>query len=212
MRLATMQLNATLGVLVWFSFASGQTATTAGAETATTSIANDAKVKTDEATIPAPQVWIHLIGGRRIQVDEVTQSTDGIWYTRDNVSTFLDAARFVRIERPAERPPDSGAGSVAKRKWSISDSAKVEAFFRSRFGRSLPLTALGQSDLHDRWGWDHRNGMDVGLHPDSEEGKALIDFLKQEQIPFLAFRTFIPGVATGPHIHVGNGSPRLRSR
>ena len=79
----------------------------------------------------------------------------------------------------------------------------------TRFKRPLPLTAFGQSELHNRWGLDHRNSMDVGLHPDSVEGKALIKFLTSEQIPFLAFRTSVPGVATGPHIHVGNGSHRM---
>jgi hypothetical protein len=54
--------------------------------------------------------------------------------------------------------------------------------------------------------------MDVGLHPDSAEGRALIEFLRTEAIPFLAFRSAVPGVATGPHIHIGNRSPRITSR
>jgi hypothetical protein len=36
------------------------------------------------------------------------------------------------------------------------------------------------------------------------EGRALIKFLRSEGIPFLAFRGPIPGVATGPHIHIVN--------
>ena len=54
--------------------------------------------------------------------------------------------------------------------------------------------------------------MDVGLHPDSLEGRGLIEFLRREDIPFLAFREAIPGVATGPHTHVGNPSRRLSAR
>ena len=65
-----------------------------------------------------------------------------------------------------------------------------------------------KSDLHTRWGLDHRNGMDVGLHPDSVEGRALIEFLRAESIPFLVFRGPVPGVATGPHIHIGMPSHR----
>ncbi|HEV2827833.1 MAG TPA: hypothetical protein VGW76_09530 [Pyrinomonadaceae bacterium] len=157
-----------------------------------------------------PTVWIHLVGGRRMQVDDVTQMTDGVWYTQGNLSTFLDAARVIRIERSEPRRPDSPAAVVAgSGSWKISDSARVENFFLSRFKRRLPTTALGQSELHTRWGLDHRNGMDVGLHPDSSEGKELIKFLTSEAIPFLAFRGSIPGVATGPHIHVGNGSHRI---
>jgi hypothetical protein len=162
------------------------------------------------AASSGPTVWIHLVDGRRLQVDDVTQMSDGIWYTRGSLSTFLDAARVIRIERSEPRKQGSPAAVVAgSGRWKISDSARVEDFFLSRFKRPLPTTAFGQSPLHTRWGLDHRNGMDVGLHPDSSEGKALIKFLTSEEIPFLAFRGSIPGVATGPHIHVGNGSHRI---
>jgi hypothetical protein len=53
--------------------------------------------------------------------------------------------------------------------------------------------------------------MDVGLHPDSSEGKSLIDYLRKSGIPFLAFRQAVPGAATGPHIHIGKPSNRLSS-
>jgi len=49
----------------------------------------------------------------------------------------------------------------------------------------------------------------VALHPDSAEGRALIGFLQARGIPFLAFRGAVPGVATGPHIHIGSPSHRL---
>ena len=160
-----------------------------------------------------PEIWLHLVGGRRMQVDEVFENATGIWFKLGNVSTFMDRTRVLRVERrsnikqelSAEAPRGSG-------RWSVSDSARVEHFFLSKFGRPLPLTALGQSDLHTRWGYDHRQGMDVGLHPDSREGKALIQFLRSEEIPFLTFREAVPGVATGPHIHVGNPSRRLPVR
>ena len=77
---------------------------------------------------------------------------------------------------------------------------------------AVATSAFGQSDLHTRWGLDHRNGMDVGLHPDSVEGRALIEFLRAESIPFLVFRGPVPGVATGPHIHIGNRSSRSYGR
>jgi hypothetical protein len=98
----------------------------------------------------------------------------------------------------------SGAGS-----WSIANLSTVQRFFQQTFGRALPMSAVGQSSTHDRLGWDHRNAVDVGLHPDSAEGHALINYLQQAGIPFLAFRSAIPGVATGPHIHIGFPSHRL---
>jgi hypothetical protein len=146
-------------------------------------------------------------------VDEVIEMSDGFWYKRGNVTTFLDRARVERIERhtdanlPAPLVPIAGSG-----RWRISDAARIEDFFAATFKRPLPLSAVGQTELHNRWGLDHRNGMDVGLHPDSDEGRALITFLRSEGIPFLAFRSAIPGVATGPHIHIGNPSPRFSPR
>lgn len=158
-------------------------------------------------------VTIFLVQGWPIVVDEVVKSNDGFWYKRGNVSTFLERARVERIEH--SKPPGPVVATEAVEgtgKWKIADAARVESFFESRFKRSLPLTAFGQSDLHTRWGLDHRNGMDVGLHPDSVEGRALIEFLRGETIPFLAFRGPIPGVATGPHIHIGNRSSRFHGR
>lgn len=158
-------------------------------------------------------VIIHLAQGGQLEVDEVSEDADGVWYKRGSISTFLDRTKVRRIERPA--PPAAATDPTpikGEGKWHLADASKVKEFFQSAFNRPLPLTAFGQSELHDRWGWDHRNGMDVGLHPDSAEGRALITFLRSQSIPFLAFRGPIPGVATGPHIHVGNRSPRLNLR
>lgn len=93
--------------------------------------------------------------------------------------------------------------------WSISNLSTVQQYFSSKFGKPLPTSAIGQSATHNRMGWDHRNSVDVGLHPDSAEGRALIAYLQSAGIPFLAFRSAIPGVATGPHIHIGSPSHRL---
>ncbi|MDQ3819018.1 MAG: TolC family protein [Acidobacteriota bacterium] len=98
-----------------------------------------------------------------------------------------------------------GAGA-----WSLSNAWKVQQFFQQRFGRPLPISAFGQSALHDRWGLDHRNAMDVGVNPSSVEGQALIAFLRSNGIPFAAFRAAIFGSATGPHIHIGLPSHRTK--
>jgi hypothetical protein len=156
---------------------------------------------------------IVLVGSGPLVVDEVTESSDGYWYKRGNVSTFLDRARVARIEYPKLESDAAGPErSDSNGRWRLADAGKVKEFFLAKFNRPLPLSAFGQSDLHTRWGLDHRNGMDVNLHPDSAEGRALIEFLRAESIPFLVFRGPIPGVATGPHIHVGNRSPRSYGR
>lgn len=93
--------------------------------------------------------------------------------------------------------------------WSLSEAWKVQSFFLEKFRRPLPISAFGQSAVHDRWGLDHHNAMDVPINPDAPEGQALMLFLHSSGIPFSAFRMAIPGAATGPHIHVGRPSHKL---
>lgn len=95
------------------------------------------------------------------------------------------------------------------RAWSLSEAAAIKQFFMLRFGRPLPIHVFGQSPLHDRWNYDHRNAMDVGLNPASREGQALLEYLRANGVPFTAFHFAIPGVATGPHFHVGLPSHRI---
>lgn len=93
--------------------------------------------------------------------------------------------------------------------WAVGNLTEIQSFFYSKFGRSLPTSAVGQSATHNRLGYDHRNAVDVALHPDSVEGKALLNYLQNQGIPFLAFRAAVSGVATGPHIHIGSPSHRI---
>lgn len=95
------------------------------------------------------------------------------------------------------------------KQWSIGGLSGLQAFFFNAFGHALPTSAIGQSSTHDLLGYNHRNAVDVALHPDTVQGRALISYLQVQGIPFLAFRAAVPGVATGPHIHVGSPSHRL---
>ena len=97
----------------------------------------------------------------------------------------------------------TGAGS-----WNLGDAWKVQRFFTDTFKKSLPVAVFGQGAIHDRWRLDHHNAMDIQLHPDDAEGRALLDFLQKNGIPYSAFRSAIPGTATGPHIHIGRPSHR----
>jgi len=92
--------------------------------------------------------------------------------------------------------------------WRLADAGNIEKFFLNTFGRVLPISALGQTATHERLHFDHRNAMDVALHPDSKEGQSLLAYLRQAGIPFIAFRNAVPGAATGAHIHIGKPSPR----
>ncbi len=86
---------------------------------------------------------------------------------------------------------------------------ELDRFFVARFARALPVSARGQTPVHDRLGLDHHHALDIAVHPDSEEGQALIEYLERHRMPFLAFRGIVPGASTGAHVHVGRASARL---
>jgi hypothetical protein len=100
---------------------------------------------------------------------------------------------------------------VGASRWVLSDFAKVDAFFRLKFAKPLPLSAVGQTATHNQLGFDHREAVDVAVHPDGVEGQALIGYLASQGISFIAIRGAIPGSATGAHIHIGPPSKRLSS-
>lgn len=112
--------------------------------------------------------------------------------------TYFDNLRYIRY---------TGASLHA---WSLRDYSKVESFFLAKVGRSLPVSAFGQSETHNRLGFDHSNSFDVALHPDTAEAQMLMSYLRSQGIPFTAFRGPIPGNATGAHIHIGYPSSRFR--
>jgi hypothetical protein len=99
---------------------------------------------------------------------------------------------------------------VGRSHWALaSDYAKVDEYFRAKFGRLLPISAFGQTETHDRLGFDHSNALDVAVHPDSVEGQVLQGFLRAQGISFIAIRGAIVGTATGAHLHIGLPSKRL---
>lgn len=113
---------------------------------------------------------------------------------RQRKGTTITTASFIRY---------TGAGG-----WVLSQAGKIESFFQQAFKRPLPIAVFGQGSIHNQWRLDHRNAMDINLNPDGAEGQALMQYLRSNGIPFSAFRGAIPGVATGPHIHIGLPSHR----
>ena len=87
---------------------------------------------------------------------------------------------------------------------------EIGSMYRHAFGSSPPISADGDTDLHRSLGLDHSGRIDVALHPDSDEGMFLIYMLESLGIPYIAFRSAVPGQSTGPHIHVGPPSERIR--
>ena len=62
---------------------------------------------------PRSQSVIFLVGGARFKVDEVYETSEGAWYSRGNLSVFLERSRIARITK--EDPFSSGRG------WKNSD-------------------------------------------------------------------------------------------
>ncbi len=84
-------------------------------------------------------VWIFLVGGAKMEVDEANETAEGVWYKRGNLSIFIERSRIDRIER--ERIVESGADEVAtvKRKrrerfWT-SGSARIDSLIRQNGAR-----------------------------------------------------------------------------
>jgi hypothetical protein len=87
---------------------------------------------------------------------------------------------------------------------------KVENAFTRKFGKPLPVSAMGETAVHRSLGFDHRGRVDVAVSPDQPEGVWLREYLTENHIPYFAFRQAVPGKATGAHIHLGPMSTRLK--
>ncbi len=148
---------------------------------------------------------------------EVLERTRARVREADAMVAEAEAARQL-ASLPAPRAGETGPappnlvrfGGWAE--WSLAMAPRLEAFFQQRFGRPLPVSAFGQTAVHDRLGFDHRDALDVAVHPDSPEGEAVMAWLRQHGVSFLAFRAPVAGEATGAHVHVGDPSPRMAAR
>lgn len=64
-------------------------------------------------------VWIHLVGGARVEADGLTESAAGAWYRRGSLSVFIERARIDHIEREElESLADSDSSSKKARGWT----------------------------------------------------------------------------------------------
>jgi hypothetical protein len=131
---------------------------------------------------------------------------------------LLQAEIRLRLDRLAPLPRGGYEDSTALVRfngaspWSLKDVPRLEQQFAAVFQRSLPISAVGQTRVHDRLGLDHRTAIDVAVHPDSTEGRWLMAHLRQAGIPFIGVRAVVPGSSTGAHVHIGLPSPRLLAR
>lgn len=90
-----------------------------------------------------------------------------------------------------------------------ADILEIDAMYFEEFAKPLPISAAGSTGLHVSMGFDHTGRYDVAVHPDEIEGLFLMSLLEEWDIPYIAFRSAVPGQATGPHIHIGPPSLRI---
>ncbi len=121
----------------------------------------------------------------------------------DAEQRFEQAARTATNLKTAMQRYD-GSGT-----FKLSELKAISTGFEERFHHALPVSAIGETALHQSMGLDHRGRVDIALNPDSAEGAWLRQFLEKLRIPYLAFRSAVAGAATAPHIHIGPGSTRL---
>ncbi|MCA1618272.1 MAG: lytic transglycosylase domain-containing protein [Acidobacteria bacterium] len=84
-------------------------------------------------------VWIHLVGGAKMEVDEASESAEGVWFKRGNISTFIERARIDHVERERVRPEEvaaaaGGAPKKRERRWTTG-SARLDAIIRQNGAR-----------------------------------------------------------------------------
>jgi LysM repeat protein len=104
------------------------------APTQTPDVANT-PVVTPAARKPEPKeipIWIYLVDGARLRVDEIREVADGAWYNRGKLTIFLDRERIARIER--EEPGVPGGGDLKQHGWSSGNST-IDDMIRKNAGR-----------------------------------------------------------------------------
>src|ERR1041385_2495820 len=78
-------------------------------------VQQDSDKKQEPSTSAVSLITIELVGGGRLEVEELRETSEGIWYRRGGVTTLLDPKRVARIEQPS-------SGQTAQLAW---DQAKL---------------------------------------------------------------------------------------
>jgi hypothetical protein len=154
----------------------------------------------------------HELTASRVKLAETEKQIEEVDLLVAEVNAAEELAKTAAEQRGSYISHGLLVRYVGSSRWALSDLAKVEAFFRLKFSKPLPVSAIGQSETHNRLGFDHREAIDVAVHPDSEEGRELVNYLASQGISFFAIRGAIAGSATGAHIHIGPPSKRIAAQ
>jgi len=141
----------------------------------------------------------------------------------ERAKSLQEIASMIRAEEEAADTPTPDVPSIADgpiqritrykgtMKFDNEELRAIVLEFEKKFDRKLPVSARGATALHRSMGFDHTGRVDVAVNPDQVEGRWLMRYLEKKDIPFFAFRTYVKGQATAPHIHIGPPSTRIRA-
>ncbi len=153
-----------------------------------------------EAELASRQLTLNLAQSRANLLHDLKEMILAEAALRDAHSSDTSPAILPVVER-------FDGGGV----FTPGDLKKVTLAYEKQFDRPIPLSAVGETDVHRSLGFDHRGRVDVALNPDQPEGQWLRQYLTSREIPFYAFRSAVRGKATAAHIHIGPGSTRLHA-
>jgi soluble lytic murein transglycosylase-like protein len=74
-----------------------------------------------------------------MEVDEASESAEGVWFKRGNISTFIERARIDHVERERVAPEEEAAAAAGKpkrreRRWTTG-SVKLDSIIRQNGAR-----------------------------------------------------------------------------
>ena len=93
--------------------------------------------KSDETrAAEAQSVWIYLVGGAKMEVDEASEDAQGVWYKRGNISTFIERARVERVERERVEAVSVAGAKAGRREYRwTTGSARLDSIIKQNGAR-----------------------------------------------------------------------------
>lgn len=92
-------------------------------------IAKVTQVVQSQSNVEEQPVWIHLVGGARVEADSANESAAGVWYKRGSLSIFIARARIDHIERETLDAVADADPAKRVRGWSTG-RPKIDALIR----------------------------------------------------------------------------------
>ena len=92
-------------------------------------VAKIISVGSSEKPLPVQPVWIHLVGGARVEADSAIESSAGVWYRRGSLTIFIEHSRVERVEREDLENTKESNSSIKERGWTTGN-AKIDSLIK----------------------------------------------------------------------------------